>query len=137
MQCSKVDHLYQIVAVNQMQIYNRSQLEYYEGFSTFQDCHRCGENLAEYRLKMGLVSRKLRDRRRLKSVIMENTSNVYKPTISHSSCRSEYHSTFLCHDCILDEYCMAEIEKNVKCMMDVEDVNQIEAVQNLIAELDG
>ena len=67
---------------------------------------------------------------------MENTSNVYKPTISHPSCRSEYHSTLLCHDCILDEYCMGEVEKNIKCMMD-EDIHRIEAVRNLITELDG
>lgn len=137
MQCSKVDHLYEIVSVHQIQIYAQRQQESPEEYTSYPDCQRCRENLAEYRLRMGLVSRKLRDRHRIKSIIMENTSDVYKPTISHPSCRSEYHSTLLCHDCILDEYCMGEIEKNVKCMLDVEDDAKIESVRSLIAKLDG
>ena len=53
--------------------------------------------------------------RRLKSVTNEkHFERMYNLTISRPSCRSEYHSTLMCQDCILDEYCMGKDEKTIK-----------------------
>ena len=123
MQCSSTKHLYEIEAVNLIQIFD-------------QMCERCYENPAEYRLKMVYNTRDIRKRHRLRPTRMEVTCDHSMPLIIHNSCPSKHHHTFLCYDCVMDEYCMAEHSGRRKCMNILKDEKRINNTRGKLVKLD-
>lgn len=123
MQCSLTEHLYEIAAVNLIQIFD-------------QMCQRCYQNPAEYRLKMVLNTRDPRKHHRLALTRMEIIHEGVMPFIFHNSCPSKHHHTFLCHDCVMDEYCMAEHGGRWKCMNVLVDEENIRRTKLYLISLD-